>query len=87
MLENEASNICSMFNIHDLTLHPMPNMLFKRVKPGSFVTSDQKFLYVFGGKNNTIERIEIKEDSFWEIVSDTLLPYEFSKSYGHAIIP
>ena len=56
-LQGHGSDICSMFNIHDLKLQPMPDMNFKRVKPGTYITPDHKFLYAFGGKNNTIEKI------------------------------
>ena len=38
----------------------MPDMLEARRDPGCFFSHNQEYIYVFGGKNNSMERLSIR---------------------------
>ena len=44
-------------------------MIQKRYQPGTFITTDNKYLYAFGGDSSSVERIDQKaNDRKWELL-------------------
>ena len=48
------------FDIETREYNYMPDMLEGRRDPGCFFSYNHEYIYVFGGKNNSMERLSIK---------------------------
>ena len=62
---DEFLDNCAKFDINNLKWTFLPNMLKKRLSPGIFQNKD--FLYVFGGKDPSIERFDLQNEIWDEI--------------------
>ena len=73
----------------------MPSMHHERNFPGVFLSKNERYLYAFGGENETIERLDltIKPDdytsrfmTYWDIV-DVKLPSQLKSKCGFTMMP
>jgi len=64
----------------------MPNLQVARIGPGSFITRNKQFLYAYGGRETSIERIDLGDSNFWHVVQPKV-PDQLKLRYGFALIP
>ena len=64
----------------------MPDMNFPRCQPGLFVTPNKRYLYAFGGEDNSFERLDLKFENEWEKLK-IKLPLKVAEEIGFVFYP
>lgn len=86
--ENKVKS-CMKFNLHTEKWEKMADLNQPRSSPGVLLSNDGLYIYVFGGRHNSFERISIKNTSSpWELTNVKNFPFEHTyDNFGLIMYP
>ena len=61
---------CFKFDVNQNTWEPLPELNHSRETCGSFMSKEKRYICVFGGNQNSVERLHFtKPDEGWEVLN------------------